>query len=81
MVSASLAGPRRLATPLTTTVRRIVRMVTSIVSPIRVTFEGFTRSPFTCTRPSSTAEVAELRVLNIRAAQSHLSIRTPSTPP
>ena len=41
-----------------------------------MTFEGFTRSPFTCTRPPRTAPVAALRVLNMRAAQSHLSIRT-----
>ncbi len=41
-----------------------------------MTFEGFTRSPFTCTRPPRTALVAALRDLNMRAAQSHLSIRT-----
>ncbi len=76
IVSASLAGPRRSATPVTTNVRRTVLMVTSIVSPVRMTFEGFTRSPFTCIRPPRTAAVAALRVLNMRAAQSHLSIRT-----
>ena len=51
-------------------------MVTSIVSPARTAFEGFTRAPFTRTRPPTTAAVAALRVLNTRAAQSHLSIRT-----
>ena len=76
IVSASLAGPRRSATPVTTSVRRTVLIVTSIASPVRMTFEGFTRSPFTCTRPPRTAPVAALRVLNMRAAQSHLSIRT-----
>jgi hypothetical protein len=76
IVSASLAGPRRSATSVTTSVRRTVLIVTSIVSPVLMTFEGFTRSPFTCTRPPRTALVAALRVLNMRAAQSHLSIRT-----
>ena len=76
IVSASFAGPRRSATPVTTSVRRTVLMVTAIVSPVRMTFEGFTRSPFTCIRPPRTAAVAALRVLNMRAAQSHLSIRT-----
>jgi hypothetical protein len=75
-VSASLAEPRLTATSVTTSVRRSALMVTSIVSPVRTTFEGFTRSPFRCTRPPRTAPVAALRVLNMRAAQSHLSIRT-----
>ena len=55
---------------------RTVLIVASIVSPVRMTFEGLTRSPFTCTRPPRTAPFAALRVLNMRAAQSHLSIRT-----
>ena len=76
MLSASLAAPRRSANPATTSVRRTVLIVTSIVSPVRTTFEGFTRCPFTCTRPPRTAPVAAVRVLNMRAAQSHLSIRT-----
>jgi hypothetical protein len=35
----------------------------------------------TCTRPRRTASDAALRVLNKRAAHSHLSIRTWSTTP
>ena len=40
IVSASLAGPRRSATPVTTSVRRSVLMVTSIVSPVRIDLRG-----------------------------------------
>ena len=76
IVTASVAGPRRSATPVTTSVRRYALMVTSIVSPVRTAFEGFTRSPFTRTRPPRTAPAAAFRVLNTRAAQSHLSTRT-----
>jgi hypothetical protein len=79
IVAAALAGPRRSATSVTATVRRTVPIVTSIVSPARTTFDGFTRSPLTCTRPPSTAAVPAPRVLKKRAAHSHLSIRTWST--
>ena len=39
------------------------RSLASTVSSSRTSFEGFTRAPFTCTRPPSTASVARLRVL------------------
>ena len=42
-------------------------------------FAGLTRTPFTCTRPPSTASDAALRVLKSRAAQSHRSTRTSLT--
>src|SRR5881394_1296926 len=58
------------------TVRRSVRIVSSIVSPARISLDGLTRTSFRCTRPPRTASVAAPRVLKKRAAQSHLSIRT-----
>jgi len=79
IVAATLAGPRRSASLVTTSVRRSVPIVSSIESPARTALAGFTRSPFTCTRPPCTASVAAPRVLKRRAAQSHLSIRTRST--
>ena len=74
-------GPGRggSATATTSTVQRSSATCTSTVSPGRTSFAGFTRAPFRCTRPPSTASVARPRVLKKRAAQSHLSIRTAST--
>ena len=77
-VAATLAEPRRSATPVTTTVQRISPRRISSVSPTRTSFAGFTRSPPTWTCPPATASVAALRVLKNRAAQSHRSIRTRS---
>ena len=61
---------------MTTTVNLTVPAWTSTRSVGLISFDGFTRAPFTCTRPPSTASVAAPRVLKNLAAQSHLSIRT-----
>ena len=53
-----------------------LQVIQLLFTETRTTFEGFTRSPFTCTRPPRTASLAALRALKRRAAQSHLSIRT-----
>src|SRR5713101_180051 len=50
------------------------------MSPARTSFAGFTRTPFTWTRPPSTAAAAALRVLKNRAAHSHLSTLACSMP-
>src|SRR6267143_362249 len=71
-----LAGPRLSLRPATTSDHCTVPTRTSSASPTRTSFEGFTRAPFSCTWPPTTASVARLRVLKKRAAHSHLSIRT-----
>ena len=63
------------ASPVTASVLRTLPSVTSTVSPARTALDGFTRSPFRCTRPPRTALVAAWRVLNRRAAHSHFSMR------
>src|SRR5439155_20406444 len=46
---------------------------------MRSSFDGFTRSPLTWTRPPSTACAAARRVLKRRAAHNHLSTLTSFT--
>src|ERR1044071_5489279 len=49
-----------------------------MLSPRFSAFAGLARSPFTSTLPPPISSVASERVLKNRAAQSHLSSRTPS---
>ena len=76
--AATRAEPRFSPSPRTTTVHRISPMRISTMSSARTSFAGFTRSPFSRTRPPRTASVAVVRVLKNRAAQSHLSMRMSS---
>jgi hypothetical protein len=50
-----------------------------MLSPIFTILEGFTELSLIFTLPALQAVVAWLLVLNILTAQSHLSIRTPSS--
>src|SRR5438045_2854865 len=50
------------------------------MSPTLTSRAGFAVTPFDSMRPSSQARAASARVLKNRAAQSHLSMRTPFTP-
>ena len=58
--------PRLSARPATTTVHRGRPRRISSVFATRTSLAGFTRVPFSCTRPPSTASVAALRVLKPR---------------
>src|SRR4051812_48299906 len=77
--AASLAGPRRGATPCTSTSMRTGPVRSSSLSPARTSLLGFAATPFTLTRPAFTASAASARVFTRRAAHSHLSTRMRSS--
>jgi len=75
--AATVAGPRLSESSRTvmTCSKGGRRMLT--LSPTFSSLAGLERSPFTDTRPPSTASTARVRVLKKRAAHSHLSSLMP----
>src|SRR5262245_49267623 len=79
---ASSADPRRSPRPAIFRTRRRPRGSETVMrSPARTRRAGFAASSLTSTLPPSHATEAWLRVLNTRAAQSHLSTRIESSEP
>src|SRR3954466_11996084 len=57
-------------------VRRMTPWLNSISSPGLTSLLGFAGAPLTFTRPPRIASTASARVFTMRAAHSHLSMRT-----